>query len=86
MSWEKEEKFISGEEGASLFGVGKAVAWEKGHRTNGEPLNFEENLSSKGLIAVTKEVAFSGMWCWIVCHKFTCILEECTASVFKVEE
>jgi hypothetical protein len=26
MSWEKEEKFISGEEGASLFGVGKAVA------------------------------------------------------------
>jgi hypothetical protein len=42
-------------------------------------------LSSEGLIAVTKEVVFSGMWCCVVCHKFTCILEEGTASVFKVE-
>jgi hypothetical protein len=32
------------------------VAWEKGHSTNGgELLNFEENFTSEGLVAMTKE-------------------------------
>jgi hypothetical protein len=61
MQCEKGEKFILGEEGASLSGVEKGVASKKGHRTKGEQLNWKENLSSEGLIAVTKEVAFCGM-------------------------